>query len=80
MRQNDRRTRLSSFMQQARHAASKTCSKQDLDGRDNVAIRPLSTDGQYGVFFASHQIAKIDLTNKQCVRDVSEQVSVMSSD
>jgi transposase InsO family protein len=43
-----------------------------------VAIRPLSSDGQYGVFFAAHQIAKISLTNKQCVGDVSEQVSVMS--
>jgi transposase InsO family protein len=47
---------------------------------ERVAIRPLSTDGQYGIFFAAHQIAKIDLTNKQCVGDVSEQVSVMSSD
>jgi len=47
---------------------------------ERVAIRPLSTDGQYGIFFASHQIAKIDLTTKQCVGDVSEQVSVMSSD
>src|SRR5262245_49207916 len=47
---------------------------------ERVAIRPLSTDGQYGIFFAAHQIAKINLTNKQCVGDVSEQVSVMSSD
>jgi transposase InsO family protein len=47
---------------------------------ERVAIRPLSTDGQYGIFFAAHQIAKIDLTNRQCVGDVSEQVSVMSSD
>jgi len=47
---------------------------------ERVAIRPLSTDGQYGIFFAAHQIAKIDLTNKQCVGDVSEQVSVMSPD
>jgi transposase InsO family protein len=47
---------------------------------ERVAIRPLSTDGQYGIFFAAHQIAKIDLTTKQCVGDVSEQVSVMSSD
>ena len=47
---------------------------------ERVAIRPLSADGQYGIFFAAHQIAKIDLTNKQCVGDVSEQVSVMSSD
>jgi transposase InsO family protein len=47
---------------------------------ERVAIRPLSTDGQYGIFFAAHQIAKFDLTNTQCVGDVSEQVSVMSSD
>jgi transposase InsO family protein len=47
---------------------------------ERVAIRPLSTDGQYGIFFAAHQIANIDLTNKQCVGHVSEQVSVMSSD
>ncbi len=47
---------------------------------ERVAIRPLSTDGQYGIFFATHQIAKINLTNEQCVGDVSEQVSVMSPD
>jgi putative transposase len=45
-----------------------------------LGIAALSTDGQYGIFFAAHQIAKIDLTNEQCVGDVSEQVSVMSSD
>jgi len=45
---------------------------------ERVAIRPLTIDGQYGVFFASHRIATIDLTNKKCVGDVSEQVSVMS--
>ena len=47
---------------------------------ERVAIRPLSTDGQYGIFFTAHQIAKIDLTSKQGVGDVPEQVSVMSSD
>jgi len=47
---------------------------------ERVAIRPLSTDGLYGIFFAAHQIANIDLTNKQCVGDVSERVSVMSPD
>ena len=46
---------------------------------ERVAIRPLSTDGQYGVYFAAHHIATIDLTNKKCVGDVSEQVSAMSS-
>jgi transposase InsO family protein len=45
---------------------------------ERVAVRALTTDGQYGVFFGAFQIATIDLTNKQCVGDVSEQVSVMS--
>jgi len=45
---------------------------------ERVAIRPLSADGTYGVFFAAHQIATIDLTSNQGVGDVSEQVSVMS--
>ena len=45
---------------------------------ERLAIRPLSTDGRYGVFFAAHQIATIDLTNKQCVSHVSEQVSAIS--
>ena len=45
---------------------------------ERLAIRPLATDGQYGVFFASHQVASIDLTNDKCVGHVSEQVSVMS--
>src|SRR4051794_23989652 len=47
---------------------------------ERVAIRARTTDGQYGIFFAAHQIAKINLTNKQRVGDVSEQVSVMSPD
>jgi transposase InsO family protein len=45
---------------------------------ENLAIRPLSTDGHYGVFFAAHQIALIDLTKPKCVGDVSEQLSVIS--
>jgi len=45
---------------------------------ERLAIRPLATDGQYGVFFASHQVASIDLTNDKCVGHVSEQASVMS--
>lgn len=45
---------------------------------ERVAIRPLSCDGRYGIFFAAHQIATIDLTSNQSVGDVSEQVSVMS--
>jgi transposase InsO family protein len=45
---------------------------------ERLAIRPLATDGQHAVFFGSYRIANIDLTGKQCVGDVSEQVSVMS--
>jgi transposase InsO family protein len=45
---------------------------------EHVAIRPLTTDGQYGVFFGAYQIADIDLTNEKCVGHVPEQVSVMS--
>ena len=47
---------------------------------ERLAIRPLAADGRYGIFFAAHQIASIDLTNRPGVGDVSEQVSVMSSD
>jgi transposase InsO family protein len=45
---------------------------------EQVAIRPLNADGQYGIFFGSHHIANIDLTGQECVGHVSEQVSVMS--
>ncbi len=45
---------------------------------ERVAIRPLSADGRYGVFFGAHQIASIDLTRSECVGDVSGQVSAMS--
>jgi len=45
---------------------------------ERVAIRPLTADGQYGIFFGAYQIANFDLTQNQCVGDVSEQVSVMS--
>jgi transposase InsO family protein len=31
---------------------------------ERVAIRPLSTDGHFGIFFASHQIAAIDLRSQ----------------
>jgi transposase InsO family protein len=47
---------------------------------ERVAIRPLSIDGKYGVFFGAHQIANIDLTTEECVGDVPEQVSAMCSD
>jgi len=46
---------------------------------EHVAIRPLTTDGQYGVYFGAHAIAKIDLTQKAGIGDVPEQVSVMLS-
>lgn len=45
-----------------------------------LAIRPLDRDGHYGIFFASWQVASIDLTTGQTVSDVSEQVSAMSPD
>jgi transposase InsO family protein len=45
---------------------------------EQVAIRPRSPDGRYGVFFGAHHIANINLTNHECVGDVSEQVSVIS--
>ncbi len=45
---------------------------------ERLAIRPLDSAGQYGVFFTSHRIATIDLTTKEGVGDVSEHPSVMS--
>jgi len=45
---------------------------------ERVAIRPLDRDGRYGVFFASHRIATIDLTDGKTVSHVSEHVSAMS--
>jgi transposase InsO family protein len=45
---------------------------------ERLAVRPLTTDGQYGVFFAAHQISVIDLTNRKSVSHVPEQVSAMS--
>lgn len=61
-----------------------------MDGRDwyvePIRVRcgvvrrtaPGDRDGHYGVFFAAHDIATINLTNNQSVSDVSEQTSVMS--
>jgi transposase InsO family protein len=43
-----------------------------------LAIRPISKDGRYGIFFAAHQIGIIDLTVPKSVGDVPEQVSAMS--
>src|SRR5690242_21026024 len=45
---------------------------------ERLAIRPLDRDGHYGVFFASWQVASIDLTTGQTVSDVSEYMSAMS--
>ena len=45
---------------------------------EHLAIRPTSDDDKYGVFFAAHQVATIDLTSGKSVGDVSEQVSAMS--
>ena len=45
---------------------------------ERLAIRPTSDDGKYGVFFAAHQVATIDLTSGKSVGHVSEQVSAMS--
>jgi transposase InsO family protein len=45
---------------------------------ERLAIRPRDQDGRYGVFFASHRIATIDLTKPKTVGHVPEQVSAMS--
>lgn len=45
---------------------------------ERVAIRQKTTDGHYGVFFAAHEIAAIDLTKSKSVSHLSEQVSAMS--
>lgn len=47
---------------------------------ERLAIRPLNRDGQYGIFFAAHQIATIDLTHRKSVGHVPERVSAMSPD
>ena len=47
---------------------------------ERLAIRPISNDGLYGVFFAAHQVATIDLTGRKSVGHVPEQVSAMSPD
>jgi transposase InsO family protein len=45
---------------------------------ERLAIRPLTLDGEYGIYFGAHQIASIALTNQQGVGHVSEQVSAMT--
>lgn len=44
---------------------------------ERLAIRPLGRDGLHGVFFASHRVATIDLTQPKTVSHVSEQVSAI---
>lgn len=39
---------------------------------ERVAVRPLTTDGWYGVFFGAYQVATIDLTCNEGVGDVPE--------
>jgi putative transposase len=43
-----------------------------------LAIRPLMSDGSFGIFFGSRQVATIDLTNNKGVSDVSGHVSAIS--
>jgi transposase InsO family protein len=45
---------------------------------ETLAIRPRGADGQYAVCFGAYEVAKINLTQPECVGDVSEQVSAMS--
>ena len=45
---------------------------------ERVVIRPMSRDGCYGVFFAAHQIAAINLTKSKTVGHVPEQLSAFS--
>jgi transposase InsO family protein len=45
---------------------------------ETLVIRPREADGQYAVCFGAYEVATIDLTDNQCVGDVSEQVSAMS--
>jgi hypothetical protein len=47
---------------------------------ERLVIRPTSSSTQYGVFFAAHQVANIDLTSGKSVGHVPEQVSTMSPD
>ena len=47
---------------------------------ETVAIRPLAADGRFGVFFATQQIASIDLTDRKSGAHLSEQVTAISPD
>jgi hypothetical protein len=41
---------------------------------ERLAIRPLDTDGRFGIFLAAHQVAVINLREVKSVNHVSEQV------
>ncbi len=45
---------------------------------ERLAIRPLTADGQFGIFFGSRHVASIDLTCPKSVSDVPGQASAMS--
>lgn len=45
---------------------------------ERLAIRPLTADGQFGIFFGSRQVASIDLTGAKSVSHVPGQLSAMS--
>jgi transposase InsO family protein len=47
---------------------------------ERLALRPTSSDDKFGVFFAAHQVATIDLTSGKSVGHVPEQVSAMFPD
>jgi transposase InsO family protein len=47
---------------------------------ERLAIRPMASGNKYGIFFAAHQVATIDLTGGKSVGHVPEQVSAMSPD
>jgi transposase InsO family protein len=47
---------------------------------ERLALRPITSDDKFGVFFAAHQVATIDLTSGKSVGHVPEQVSAMFPD
>jgi hypothetical protein len=47
---------------------------------ERLAIRPTTSSREYGVFFAAHQVATLDLTSGKSVGHVPERVSAMSPD
>ena len=45
---------------------------------ERLAIRPTASSSEYGVFFAAHQVATLDLTSGKSVGHVPEHPSAMS--